>query len=75
MDADALQADGIEHAGRRLDDPRWRVPFALCQEQPFDGDAAERGQINDVGVLGAVAETAAGGDDRVGQDQRSRSGP
>ena len=35
MHADALKADGVQHAGRRLDDARRRMPFALGEEQPF----------------------------------------
>ncbi len=35
MHADALQADGVQHAGRRLDDARRRMSFALGEEQPF----------------------------------------
>ena len=46
VDADALQADGVQHAGRRLDDPRRRVAFALGEEQALDGDAAERRQVD-----------------------------
>ena len=33
VDADALQADGVQHAGRRLDDARRRVAFALGRER------------------------------------------
>ena len=42
------------------------VPFALGEEQPLDGDAAERREIHRVRVLDAVAEASAGGDQRVG---------
>ena len=34
--ADALQADGVQHAGRRLDDARRRMAFALGEEQALD---------------------------------------
>ena len=47
VDANPLQADGVQHAGGRLDDARGRMAFALGEEQPLDGDAAERGQIDD----------------------------
>ena len=57
--------------GRRLDDARRRMSFALGEEQALDGDAAERRQIDDVGVLDAVAEAAARGDQRVGERQRA----
>ena len=79
VDADALQADRVEHAGRRLDDPRRRVALALGQEQALDADGAERREIDRRAVLDAVAEAAARGDQRVFQRQRSdatdRSGP
>jgi hypothetical protein len=40
--ADALEPDRVKHAGGRFDDARRRMPFALGQEQSFDGDPAER---------------------------------
>ena len=57
--------------GRRFDDARRRVAFALGEEQALDGDAAERRQIDEVGVLDAVAEAAAGRDERILQRQRA----
>ena len=48
------------------------VPFALGEEQSLDRDAAERREIDDVGVLDAVAEAAARGDQRVGRASASR---
>ena len=71
VDADALEADGVEHAGRRLDDARRRMALALGEEQALDRDAAERREIDDVAVLDAVAEAAAGGDERVRQAERA----
>ena len=70
-DADALQADRVQHAGRRLDDARRGMSFALVEKQSLDGDAAERRQIDDVGVLDAVAEAAARRDERVLERQRA----
>ena len=67
VDADALQADGVQHARRRFDDARRRVPFALGEEQSLDRDAAERRQVDDVGVFDAVAEAAARRDERIGE--------
>ena len=67
--ADALETDGVQHARRRLDNPRRGVPLAFVQEQALDGDAAERGQVDDIGVLDAVAEAAAGRDERVLEGQ------
>ena len=70
-DADALQPDRVQHAGRCFDDSRRRMAFALGQEQSLDGDAAERRQVDDVGVLDAVAEAAAGRDERVLESERA----
>ena len=71
LHADALQADRVQHARRGFDDPRRRMTFALGEEQPFDGDAAERSQVHGVGVFDAVAEAAARGDQRIGEAERS----
>ena len=54
MDADPLQADRVQHAGRRLDDARRRMALALLEEQAFDGDAAER-RRKPTGVLRSVS--------------------
>src|SRR5206468_1995623 len=48
---DPLQTDRVQHAGGRLDDPLWRMAFALLQEQSLDDEAAERGQVDDIGVF------------------------
>src|SRR5262249_52057981 len=71
MHADALEPDRVQHARRRFDDPRRSVPLALREEQALDRDAAERGQIHDLGVLDAVPEASAGRDERVREPQRS----
>ena len=65
MDADALQPDRVEHAGRRFDDALRRMSLAWLQEQPFGDDRPECGDIDRVGVLQTVPEAAAGGDERV----------
>jgi hypothetical protein len=39
--ADALEADRVDHAGGRFDDPRWRMALALFHEEPFGHHAAE----------------------------------
>ena len=53
VDADALKADGVEHAGRRLGDARRPMPFALLEKEALDGDAAELREIDDlVGTRG-----------------------
>ena len=45
------------------------VALALGQEQALDRDAAEGRQVDDVGVLDAVAEAPAGRDERVLQGE------
>ena len=71
VDADALQADGVEHARRRFDDSLGWMPFARLEEQSLDDHAAERRQVHDVGVLDAVAEAAACRDAAVRERERS----
>jgi hypothetical protein len=71
--ADALQADGVDHAGRRLDDARRHVAFALGEKETLHAHRAQRRQIDRVGVLDAVAETAARGNERVLQRQRANT--
>ena len=69
MHADPLQTDGVEHAGRSLDDAGRRVSFALGEEQSLDRHGPETGEIDDAGVFDAVSEAAAGRDERVGERQ------
>jgi hypothetical protein len=69
--ANALQADRVEHPGRRFDDTWRRMAIAFGEEQSFHRDRAEPGQIDDGLVLEPVAETPACGDDRVGERQRT----
>ena len=73
MDANALQADRVQHAGGRFGDARRRVALPLLEEQPLDGDAAEHRQIDDLVVFEAIAKAAAGGDDRIGQLERTNA--
>ena len=46
-------------------------PCALAEEETLDRHAAEQRQVDDAGVFDAVAEAAAGRDDRVGERQRA----
>ena len=71
VNADALQADRVDHAGGRLDDPRGRVALALGEEEALGDDPAERREIDRLRVFDAVAEAAAGGDEGVGKLQRA----
>jgi hypothetical protein len=45
------------------------MTFARLEEQAFDGDAAERRQVDNVGVLDTVAEAAACGDQWIGEPE------
>ena len=74
MHADALQPDRVEHARRRFENARGRVAFAFGKKESLHGDTAERRQIDEVGVLRAVAEAAAGRDERVLERQRPDAG-
>jgi hypothetical protein len=47
------------------------VPLALAEEQALDGDAAQRREVHEVGVLDAVAEAAARRNQRVLEGERS----
>ena len=71
MHADALEANRVQHARRRFDDAGRRMPFALGEKQTFDGDAAERREVDQFGVLGAVPETSARRDERILQRERA----
>src|SRR4030095_14255645 len=68
--ADALQADRIEHAGGGFDDALGRVALARLEKETFDGDAAERREVDRLGVLAAVPKTSARRDQRVLERQR-----
>src|SRR5262249_17925044 len=71
MHADALKADRVDHARRRLDDARRGMALALGEEQSLHRNAAERRQIDEVRVFDAVPEAAARRDDRVLEDERA----
>ncbi len=70
VDADALQADRVQHAAGRFDDARRRMALALGEEQALDRDAAERREIDGVRVLDAVAEAARRRDERIRERER-----
>ena len=71
VDPDPLQPDRVEHARGCLDNSFGRMPFAFGEEQSFYGDSAEKREVDDVRVLDAVAEAAAGSDDGIRQFQRA----
>ena len=51
--------------GGRFDDPRRRMALTLGKKEALDCDAAERCQVDDIGVLDAVTKAAAGRNQRV----------
>ena len=64
---DVLQADGVEHARGRLHNARLRVTIPGFKGGTLADDGAETLYIKKVIILGAVAEGAGRGHDRVGQ--------
>ena len=69
VDAGVLEADRVEHPGRRLGDPRRRVADPRLERRALAADRAEALDVDHVAVLDAVAERARGDEDRVGQDE------
>ena len=67
FDADVLQADGVEHAGGGLNDARRGMTGHRLERDALGHEAADPFERNNLFKLDAVAEGAAGGDDRVGQ--------
>ena len=66
-DADILQADGVQHAGRGLDDARRGVAGHGFKRDTLGDEGAQAIESDDLFEFDAVAEGAAGGDDRVHQ--------
>src|SRR5262245_17644675 len=71
LDARSLQADGVEHPRGRHMQARRRVAGPLVGREGLRRDRAEASRIAVTGELVAVAEGSGGGDDRVGQLERS----
>src|SRR4029453_9520590 len=67
----ALKPDGIQHARGCLDDALWGVPFARSEKKAFRCDGPQRRKVDGVGVLDPVAITPAGGNQRIGEPERS----
>ena len=66
-DAHVLEPDGVQHAGCRLHNARRRVAGHRFQRDALGDESADPFQREDFFKLDAIAEGAAGGDDRVGQ--------
>ena len=73
LDADVLQADGVQHAGGGLDDARGGVAGHGLQRDALGDEAADPLQLDDLFKFDAVAKGAAGGDDWVDEVHPSHS--
>ena len=72
LDADPLEADGVDEPARRLHEPRRRIALARAVVEALDDQAAERVEVEEGLELEPVAERAAGGEDRVAELQESQ---
>jgi hypothetical protein len=66
-DADVLKSNGIKHAGGGLDDARRGMAGHGLDGNALGDERADAFERDDLFKFDAVAESAAGGDDRVGQ--------
>ena len=67
VDADVLQADGVQHAGGGLDDARRGMAGHGFERDALGDEGADPLERDDLFKFDAVTEGAAGGDDRVGE--------
>ena len=67
LDPDVLEADRVQHAGRRFRDPRRHVAGARLERERLGDDAAQLGEVDERRELGAVAAGAAREQHRVAQ--------
>ena len=72
LDADVLEADRVQHPGRRLGDARRRVPGARLEREALGDEAADPAQVQERRQLAAVAEGARGRQHRVAQRDAAR---
>src|SRR5438309_7188627 len=63
--ADVLQADGVKHAGGSLEDARRGIAGHGLRRESFGDKAAQLFQSDDFFEFNAVAEGAAGGENRI----------
>src|SRR5262249_37648293 len=63
--ADVLQADGVQHAGGGLKQPRRRIAHHRFARESFRDKAPQLPQRDHIFELDAVSKSSAGGDDRV----------
>src|SRR3546814_11677162 len=69
-----LEADGIDHPGGSLPNPRFRIPFDFFARKTLHHDGAESVEIHHCGELDGVAEGAGGGDHRLLRSDERRVG-
>ena len=72
VDAGVLQPHGVDHARRALGDARRGVAEARLARRPLEGERPEDVDVVEVAEFGAVAERAAGRDDRIVQSQAAQ---
>ena len=70
LDAVVVEADRVEHAGRRFDRPPGRVAGPRLLRDRLGKNAAEPAEIDQACHLAGVAEGARGDEDRIGQRSR-----
>src|SRR2546426_307154 len=71
LHADVLEADGVEHAARRLDQAGCRLAGRGPEREPLHGERTERAQVDQPGELDPVAKGAGSRDDGVRQPDRA----
>jgi len=67
LDADVLEADGVEHAGSGLDDARGGMAGHGVEGDSLGDESTDALKGDDLFKFDTVAEGAAGGDDWVDQ--------
>jgi hypothetical protein len=71
LDADVLEADRVQHAARRLDEPRRRLSRRRAKREALHRDRADGRDVHEARELRPVAERPGRGDHRVRQLDRA----
>jgi len=69
LDADVLQADGVEHAGGSFAETGSGGAFDGFEGEALGDEAAEAVEVDEMSEFEAVAEGAATGEDRISEAQ------
>lgn len=69
VDALVLEPDGVNHTGGSLDHAWGVIALARVEGSSLDDEAAEAGEVDEVGVFDAVTECAGGGEDGIFEPQ------